>query len=85
MSVSVKYTKLFYNNEWHEAKSGKTFETVNPADGTKLADICEADKADVDVAVELAKKAFQIGSAWRSIDASKKGMLLLKLADLFER
>merc|ERR1712226_551647 len=85
MSVEVKYTQLFYNNDWHEAVSGKTFETLNPADGQKLAHVCEADKADVDIAIDIAKKAFEIGSPWRSVDASKRGRMLLKLADLFER
>merc|ERR1712226_255538 len=85
MSVEVKYTQLFYNNDWHEAVSGKTFETLNPADGTKLAHVCEADKNDVDIAIDIAKKAFEIGSPWRSVDASKRGRMLLKLADLFER
>ncbi|XP_075250643.1 aldehyde dehydrogenase 1A1-like [Convolutriloba macropyga] len=85
MSVEVKFTKLFYANEWHDSVSSKSFETLNPADGVKLADVAEADQADVNIAVDLAKKAFEIGSTWRSIDASKRGLMLLKLADLFER
>ena len=39
--------KLFINNEWVNAESGKTFATYNPATGEKLADIQEGDKVNV--------------------------------------
>ena len=60
MSVEVKFTKLFYANEWHDSVSSKSFETLNPADGVKLADVAEADQVDVNIAVDLAKKASNI-------------------------
>jgi len=31
----IKFTKLFINNEFVNAKSGKTFATTNPATGKK--------------------------------------------------
>lgn len=68
--------QLFINNEFVDAQSGKTFPTVNPANGKKLADIAEGDKADVDLAVAAAKKAFARGSEWRNLDASARGKLL---------
>lgn len=40
---------------------------------------------DVDKAVEAAKAAGQRGSPWRRMDASSRGRLLHKLADLVER
>ena len=40
---------------------------------------------DVDAAVEAAKAAGQRGSPWRRMDASDRGKLLHKLADLMER
>ena len=36
-------------------------------------------------AVSAAKAAFKRGSPWRQMNASARGRLLLKLADLFER
>ncbi|PNF22959.1 Retinal dehydrogenase 2 [Cryptotermes secundus] len=81
----IKYTKLFINNEFVDSVSGKTFPTVNPATGKKIVDIAEGDKADVDKAVAAAKAAFKIGSPWRKLDASARGVLLNKLADLLER
>lgn len=65
--------------------SKKTFATHNPANGEKLADIAEGDKADVDLAVKAAQKAFARGSEWRNMDPSQRMRLMLKLADLIER
>jgi len=81
----VKYTKLFINNEFVDSISGKTFPTLNPTNETKIADIAEADKADVDRAVAAARAAFEIGSDWRKLDASARGRLINKLACLIER
>ena len=36
-------------------------------------------------AVAAAKEAFKLGSPWRTMDASNRGKLLFKLADLVER
>jgi len=35
--------------------------------------------------VSAAQKAFELGSRWRTIDASERGRLLHRLADLIER
>ncbi|XP_048829090.1 aldehyde dehydrogenase family 1 member A3-like [Brienomyrus brachyistius] len=83
--VEVRHTKIFINNEWHCSVSGKKFSTYNPATGAKICDVEEADKADVEKAVEAAKVAGQRGSTWRRMDASSRGNLLNKLADLLER
>lgn len=42
-------------------------------------------QADVDKAVQAARLAFSLGSVWRRMDASERGRLLAKLADLVER
>jgi acyl-CoA reductase-like NAD-dependent aldehyde dehydrogenase len=81
----IKYTKLFINNEWINSASGKTFPTINPATLEKIADIEEADQADVDLAVDAAREAFRPGSTWRRLDASQRSMMMMRLADLMER
>ncbi len=40
----LSYFKLFINNEFVDAKSGKTFETINPANGKVITNVAEADK-----------------------------------------
>ncbi|XP_077286091.1 retinal dehydrogenase 2 [Arctopsyche grandis] len=83
--INIKYTKLFINNEFVDAISKKTFETINPATGEKIANIAEADKEDIDKAVAAARKAFSRNSEWRNLDASQRGKLLFKLTSLIER
>uniref|UniRef100_A0A8C4I5Z1 aldehyde dehydrogenase (NAD(+)) n=1 Tax=Dicentrarchus labrax TaxID=13489 RepID=A0A8C4I5Z1_DICLA len=79
------YCSLFINNQWQDAASGKTFPTINPATGEVICQIAEADEADVDKAVKVARDAFRLGSPWRRMDASHRGLLLYRLADAIER
>ena len=46
-STKKKY-QLFIDGQWVDSESGKTFTTPNPATGETLAEIAEADKADID-------------------------------------
>ena len=56
---------------------------INPATGEVIAHVAEADKADVDKAVEAARRAFE-GGAWPQMSAAERGRLLNRLADLIE-
>jgi len=47
--------------------------------------VAEGFADDVDAAVKAAHAAFARGSKWRTMDASERGRLLYKLADLMER
>jgi aldehyde dehydrogenase (NAD+) len=83
MALPTKFqTKLLINNEWVDAVSGKTFPTIDPATTKVITHVAEGDKADVEKAVAAAKAAFV---AWRKVDASYRGRLLNKLADLIEK
>jgi len=84
-NVKVEYTQLFINNEFVNSVSGKVFPTINPSTGEKIIDVQEGNKDDIDKAVAAAKAAFKRGSVWRNLDASARGLLLLKLADAIER
>ncbi|KAJ8714462.1 hypothetical protein PYW07_002687 [Mythimna separata] len=81
----ILYTGLFINNEWVKSSDGKTFKTENPTNGQVTAEVQQANKTDVDKAVKAAKDAFRLGSPWRKMDASERGYLLSRLADLVER
>jgi aldehyde dehydrogenase (NAD+) len=80
----IRQTKLLIDGKWVEARSGKTFPTFNPATEEKIADVAEADAADVDLAVKAARKAFETGD-WPKMDARDRGRLLHRLADLVEK
>ncbi|CAF0841927.1 unnamed protein product [Brachionus calyciflorus] len=85
MALEIKYTQLFIDNEFVDAKSGRTFPTYNPATEEVIAQVQEAGEEDVDLAVKAARRAFQIDSEWRKMDASARGELIHKFADLMRR
>jgi gamma-glutamyl-gamma-aminobutyraldehyde dehydrogenase len=66
------------------ALSGKTFETVNPATGDVLARIAACGKADVDLAVQKAREAFEAGT-WSKLHPSLRKKTLIKLTKLIRR
>src|SRR5262245_30717058 len=76
--------KLYIGGKWVESASGKAFKTMNPATGEVLAEVCEAAEADVDLAVEAARKAFESG-LWSKVNAGDKAKILWKIADLMEK
>src|SRR6202035_3709387 len=82
--VQVRQTKMLIDGKWVDSASGKTFETLNPATGEVIARVAEGDKADVDKAVNAARRAFDEGP-WRKMNARERGRLLYKLADLVEK
>jgi aldehyde dehydrogenase (NAD+) len=79
----VKDQPMLIGGKWVDAQSGKTFETVNPATGEVICRVAEGDKADIDLAVKAARKAFESGP-WPKMTASDRGRLMHKLADAIE-
>ena len=82
--VAISATKLLINNRWIDSVSGKTFATIDPSTGEEICQIAEADSADVDIAVKAAREAFEHGP-WRKVNASERGVMLNRLADLMEK
>ena len=81
--VKAPVRKMLIDGEWVEAASGKTFETVNPAERRELARVAEGDAEDVDRAVAAARKAFDDGLGPHG--ARRARALLLNVADLIEK
>ena len=77
--------KLLINGKWVPSKSGKTFETLNPANEQVLALVAEGDKDDVDEAVTLANDTeyglvsyvytHDVGRIFRVSEALEAGMV----------
>jgi aldehyde dehydrogenase (NAD+) len=84
VSEFVKSPKLLLiGGKWVPAKSGKTFETINPATEEVLANVAEADQADVDEAVKAARRAFE-ESKWPVMRPADRARFLFKIAELIE-
>jgi acyl-CoA reductase-like NAD-dependent aldehyde dehydrogenase len=79
--LKIEETKLFIGGEFVDAVNGDKFIDLNPHDNSPLAEVAQAGIEDVDRAVTAAKKAFP---AWKAMQASERGRLLLKLADAIE-
>jgi acyl-CoA reductase-like NAD-dependent aldehyde dehydrogenase len=82
--VAAPFRKMLIDGKWVPAASGKTFETVNPANGEVVARVAEGDGEDIDRAVKAARRAFDDG-AWTSWPPVERQRLLLKVADLIEQ
>src|SRR6476646_1826845 len=80
----VKDQPMFIGGKWVDSQSGKTFPTLNPATGETICQVAEGDKADIDLAVKAARKAFESGP-WSKMSAAERGRLLNKLADASEQ
>src|SRR5216110_383933 len=74
----------FIDGEWVESSTGQTFENRNPADTRDLVGIFQKSaKADVDAAVDAAKRAFL---KWRLVPAPRRAEIIFTAAEvLFER
>ena len=72
---------LYINGTWTAASDGKEFTAYNPANGEELARFAEATKADVDMAVAAAQKAFE---TWKETTPQERQDYLLKIADVIE-
>ena len=74
---------LLIGGERVPARSGRTFETIDPATGAAIAEVAQAGDDDVDRAVAAARAAFD-GGPWRSAPAAERERIMHALADLVE-
>jgi gamma-glutamyl-gamma-aminobutyraldehyde dehydrogenase len=83
-AAKIKFrTKAFINGKYVESKSGKTYESINPATGKVLARVASCDEPDLNAAVAAARRAFNEG-VWAKRSPAERKHILLKFADLIE-
>ncbi|XP_030176289.1 mitochondrial 10-formyltetrahydrofolate dehydrogenase isoform X2 [Lynx canadensis] len=82
MTVKMPY-QCFINGQFTDADDGKTYDTINPTDGSIICKVSYASLVDVDKAVAAAKDAFENGE-WGRMNARERGRLMYRLADLLE-
>ncbi|MCB0377438.1 MAG: aldehyde dehydrogenase family protein [Bdellovibrionales bacterium] len=81
--VKIKERNLLYiNGQWQEPSEGSFFPTLNPADGEVLAEVAEASAADVDKAVQAARKAYE--GTWSKIPAHERGKYIFRIARILQ-
>ena len=77
----VARTQLFIDGKFVDSASGKTFESINPRDGSVIAQVAEGDVEDVNRAVAVAKRTFEAG-VWSEMAPLDRKNVMLKWAQL---
>jgi gamma-glutamyl-gamma-aminobutyraldehyde dehydrogenase len=77
-------TQAFVDGSFRAAKSGATFDSVNPATGDVIAHVAACGAEDVDFAVEKARDAFEDGR-WSRLPPAERKEVLIRLAKLMKR
>ncbi|UZE25924.1 aldehyde dehydrogenase [Pseudomonas sp. B21-056] len=75
--------RAFIDGKYVDSISGRTFPCINPATGKVIGTIAECDRADVDLAVSIAKQRFESG-VWAKRSPTERKNVLLKLAALIQ-
>jgi aldehyde dehydrogenase (NAD+) len=80
---AVQQFQLFIDGEFRDAADGRTFDSYEPATGRVWAQVAEAGEADVDLAVQAARRAFE--GPWGSMLAMDRARILYRIAGAIER
>jgi aldehyde dehydrogenase (NAD+) len=73
---------LFINGEFIPAVDGKYFDTINPSNEKKIAEVAEAGKADIEKAVDSAQKAYE--KTWSKMHPKERGKYIYRIARLLQ-
>jgi len=73
-----KRYELFINGKFVAPRSGKYFDTINPADETKLAEVADANQDDVNNAVRAARSAYE--KVWSRMPTKERGKYIFRIA-----
>ena len=73
---------LFINGEFVPSSDGKYFDTINPSNEKKIAEVAEAGKADIDKAVASARKAYD--KTWSKMHPKERGKYIYRIARLLQ-
>jgi acyl-CoA reductase-like NAD-dependent aldehyde dehydrogenase len=73
------------DGKWVDALEGKRFDVVDPSTGEVIATAPDSQPADVDRAVEAARRTFDDGTWWPGTPARERGRILVRAADIVRR
>jgi aldehyde dehydrogenase (NAD+) len=73
---------LFIDGKFVASKSGKKFETINPANEKVLSKVTQASTTDVDRAVKAATEAYR--KTWSKLSGAQRGKYLFRIARILQ-
>lgn len=76
--------RAFLDGDYRPAMSGATRDTLNPATGEKLTEVASCGAEDADLAVTVARKAFESG-VWSNMPPAERKMVLVRWAELIDQ
>ena len=79
--LSREYPSLYIDGGWQEPDSTERFDVISPATGEKIGFVPAANDADIDRAVEAARKAFY-ETDWPTRPVAERAELMERLAAL---
>ena len=77
--------QMFVDGTWTDALDGKRFDVFDPATGEVVATVPDAQRRDVERAVDAARRLFDDGSWWPGVAERERGRILLNAADIVRR
>ena len=72
----------FINGKWTAPRDGQYFDTINPANGKKVAEVAAGSQADVNSAVKAARNAYD--GVWSKLSARERGKYVYRIARLIQ-
>lgn len=73
---------LFINGKFTAPSSGKYFDTISPSTEKKIAEVADANAADVDKAVKAARSAYD--KTWSKMPAAERGKYIYRIARIMQ-
>ena len=73
---------LFINGKFEKPLSKKYFATINPANEEKIAEVAEANAADVNKAVKAARGAYD--NVWKKMPAKERAKYIYRIARMIQ-
>jgi acyl-CoA reductase-like NAD-dependent aldehyde dehydrogenase len=77
--------RMYVDGKWVDAIDGGRFEVLNPATGEVVATVPDAHPADVELAVDAARRTFDEGRWWPRTSERERGRILLRAAEIVRR
>ena len=74
--------KCLIGGAWVAPAGGQTLPLMNPSTGEQIGEIARGQEADVDAAIDAARRAFEGG--WARTPAAERGRILMRLGKLVE-
>src|SRR5260370_4479541 len=74
--------ELFINGKFVAPRSGKYFDSVNPATERKLSEFAAGNASDVDAAVKAARRAYD--RVWRRMPGRERGKYIYRVARIIQ-